>query len=408
MSFENENENRELKTENDEKINEVQTSEKPVYRWTFSDQYNHDEHQREATKKHSHSGARAYAIIMTVAFVLSIALLVGTMFIGDGIIVTKYQDRTIYVRQFDSDSGILTVPEISHKCNPSVVGITTTLPSGVGTGTGIIKSADGYILTNYHVVEGYNRITVTLHDEKEYKAKFIGGDAQADIALLKIEAPNLVAATFGDSDNLIQGEEVVAIGMPAGLDYGWSVTKGIISGINRDVSFYEGDTLVKTMTVIQTDTTINRGNSGGPLINYFGEVIGINTLKLADDYEGMGFAIPIKTALTISDDIQQNVTGYITAAPATAAIGIRGGNVKKADGYDADGVIITSFLDDTSDASKKLKINDIIIGIENKTVVVIDDIINEIKKFDIGDTIKITYIRNGNEYTANVILTSSN
>jgi len=385
----------------------IQNQHPPVYKWTFSDQYIHDQAQKSEKKKSINKGAGAYAIIMTIAFVVSLALLVGTMFIGNGIVVTKYQDRTIFVRDLTDDSGLLTVPEISVKCNPSVVCITTTVSAGTGMGTGIIKSNDGYIITNYHVVEGYKKITVTLYNGTEYNASFIGGDETADIALIRITAPDLVPATFGESDNLIQGEDVVAIGMPAGIEYGWSITKGIISGINRDVEIYDGTTLVKTMTVIQTDTTINKGNSGGPLINYYGEVIGINTLKLADDYENMGFAIPIHSALAIVEDILENGTGYVTAVPEQAAIGIQGQEVEINDGYDVAGILITSFIDSTCDASQKLQVGDIICGIAGTTVTTIDQVRDILSSYNAGDSIEIEYYRNGSRNNTVITLTSN-
>ena len=166
---------------------------------------------------------------------------------------------------------------------PSVVGIVSSVQSMYGTssfsGTGIIMSTDGYIITNNHVIESAQDISVTLMDGSEHKAQLVGRDSRSDLAVIKIDVDNLVAAEFGDSDALKVGELAVAIGNPLGLDLMGTVTDGIISAINRDVVVEE-----RTMTLIQTNAAINSGNSGGPLINKYGQVIGINTLKMQNYY----------------------------------------------------------------------------------------------------------------------------
>ena len=158
-----------------------------------------------------------------------------------------------------------------------------------GTGSGFIYSKDGYIITNHHVVEGATKITVYLSDDTQVEATLIGSDELSDIAVIKIDPTglDLVPMEIGDSDRLVVGDEVIAIGCPAGIQFRGTVTDGIISAINRNVQLSESSGAgKKTMTLLQTNATINKGNSGGPLINSNGQVIGINTLKLTSEYEG--------------------------------------------------------------------------------------------------------------------------
>lgn len=233
-------------------------------------------------------------------------------------------DNGIY-KKVEITQSSTPVEAISEKVSPSIVGIKVTIQSqtpdfffdlgqgGVGEGSGIIIRADGYILTNNHVVEGAvgqnsNKITdgskieVILPSDvnKSYAATVVGRDAKTDIAVLKIDATNLPVAEMGDSDKVKSGELAVAIGNPGGMDYIGSVTAGIISGINRSIQMENGDVL----KLIQTDAAINPGNSGGALVNSQGQVIGMNTVKIAaTGYEGLGFAIPINEANTIAKSL---------------------------------------------------------------------------------------------------------
>ncbi len=219
------------------------------------------------------------------------------------------------------------VTAIAEKAGPSVVGINVEYTyndsffgtqDGGGQGSGIIISADGYILTNNHVVEAAansgnsknrfansGKITVILPNQKDhpYEATIVGLDAKTDIAIIKIDATNLPVAEIGDSDKLKVGEMAVAIGNPAGLEYMGSVTEGIISGLNREVDTGDG----KMLRLIQTDAAISPGNSGGALLNSKGQVVGVNSSKIGgESYEGLGFAIPIKDAMTIAGSLMKN------------------------------------------------------------------------------------------------------
>ena len=251
--------------------------------------------------------------------------------------------------QLASTNGSMSVADIVKKVTPSVVGVQSTFSSSngntnnnsyggffgygngqqgsgsqgmTGVGTGIIMSKDGYIVTNAHVIYddeyGYGEassVQIQMSDETTtYDARIVAYDKEADIAVLKIDADNLTAAEFGDSSSCEVGEMVVAIGNPLGLQFQNTVTCGIISALDRKVTINDN-----TMTLIQTDTAINNGNSGGPLINSSGQVIGINSAKMSSTYsgeatvEGIGFAIPMSEAKSIIDDLINY--GYVTGRP---------------------------------------------------------------------------------------------
>jgi serine protease Do len=197
------------------------------------------------------------------------------------------------------DLPVLTLKEVYDKATPSVVAVLGQQQLYGSVGTGIIFSQDGYILTNCHVIAGCSRCKVWVTDEygvdAEYEARVVGYDEDADLAVLKVEAEGLPAAAFGVSDDLQVGDPVYAIGNPLGVELRNTLTDGIVSAINRDV-----DVDGVKMTLIQTTAALNSGNSGGPLINQYGQVIGINTIKMMSEYdtiEGLGFAIPSSLAL---------------------------------------------------------------------------------------------------------------
>ena len=175
------------------------------------------------------------------------------------------------------------------------------LDDSVSVGTGVIFRADGYILTNYHVLAGGRDCTVAMDTGRTYEARYVAGDERNDLAVLKVELTGLPAATFGDSDQLVVGDKVYAIGNPLGVELRGTLTDGIVSAINRDVQV-DG----RTMTLVQTNAALNSGNSGGPLINACGQVVGINTIKMSSDYsnvEGLGFAIPSASIRRLVNDL---------------------------------------------------------------------------------------------------------
>lgn len=271
---------------------------------------------------------------MVALTVLNLAILGGTFALGHNFgsinkSVASKQELIESMQSDSSDNGVVTTAttqgelattEIAKRVGPAVVGITSTVQSQMsifGTtsqseaeGSGIILSGDGYIVTNNHVVDGATTVKVTLNTGTEYDAKLIGKDEQTDLAVIKIEpTEQLTVATMGDSNSLEVGERVVAIGNPMGLEFFGSVTEGIVSAVNRSI-----DVDNRTMNLIQTDAAINSGNSGGALINTKGEVIGINSVKVAySGVEGMGFAIPSSEAKPIIADLLEH--GYVKGRP---------------------------------------------------------------------------------------------
>ena len=206
------------------------------------------------------------------------------------------------VLEVETDHGReLTAQEIYQRVNPSVVTVMAQLDDSVSVGTGVIFRADGYILTNYHVLAGGRDCTVAMDTGRTYEARYVAGDERNDLAVLKVELTGLPAATFGDSDQLVVGDKVYAIGNPLGVELRGTLTDGIVSAINRDVQV-DG----RTMTLVQTNAALNSGNSGGPLINACGQVVGINTIKMSSDYsnvEGLGFAIPSASIRRLVNDL---------------------------------------------------------------------------------------------------------
>ena len=196
----------------------------------------------------------------------------------------------------------LTAQEVYRQVNPAVAVVLADLGDGsASVGTGVIFSQDCYLITNYHVVEGGQECTVALDSGRSYEAKYVAGDADSDLAVLKVEGQDLPAAVFGDSDLLTVGDKVYAIGNPLGVELRGTLTDGIVSDLDRDVEVED-----RTMTLLQTNAALNSGNSGGPLINEYGQVVGINTIKMTSRYsniEGLGFAIPSAYMERIVNDL---------------------------------------------------------------------------------------------------------
>ena len=305
--------------------------------------------------------------------------------------------------QVSDEPGALSLQQIYKKVIGSVVSIETVTQSGKASGTGIIMSEDGYLITNHHVIEDALAVSVLTSAGTEYTAELIGSDETSDLAVLKIGAQGLPAAEFGDSGALQVGDSVVAIGDPLGVQLRGTMTSGIVSAINRDLSVGE-----RTMSLIQTDAALNSGNSGGPLINGYGQVVGINTMKIGVNYfgsssvEGLGFAIPIASAKPIIDELIEK--GYVSGRPA---IGIKTGYMSVASRiyfHLPDGVYI-SYVYENSDAARKgLREGDIITA-ANGTAVTSEEKLNTVKnQFEAGDVITLTVYRGGVSFDVDVVL----
>jgi len=295
----------------------------------------------------------------------------------------------------------LSLQQIYKKCSPAVVAITASVGgSGFYWGTGIILSENGYIVTNAHIIEGTESAMVTLYDDREFEAKLVGYDSRSDIAVLKIDADGLPCAEFGDSSALEVGDEVLAIGNPLGEELRGTMTNGIISAINRGIT-YNGH----SMTLLQTNAAINEGNSGGPLINMHGQVIGITNMKMMSKYtniEGIGFAIPTAVIKPVVDELIRH--GHVAGRPA---IGITVGTIPAMAGQYytlPDGLYVTG-VEENSDAYKKgIREGDIITEANGTPVSLIEDL-NAIKDtLAVGDTILLTIYRNGETFVVDVVL----
>lgn len=308
------------------------------------------------------------------------------------------------------------VSHIAKKIGPSIVGIKITSPVDTifgiraydeAEGSGIIISKNGYIVTNYHVVEAADpknkgtsatELTVFLSDDREEKAKFIGGDSSKDIAVIKIEADNLTPAELGDSSVLEVGELAVAIGNPLGMEFAGSVTVGYISALNRTMEIGND-----TFSLIQTDAAINPGNSGGALVNAYGQVIGINTVKISvSGVEGLGFAIPINDIKDVIKDLIE--VGYVKGKPF---IGVSGRSITKemSAWYQMpEGFYVLSVTKGVSADNVGIKRGDIITALNGKKVVTISDLEQEKNKFKAGDKVKIEFMRGDKKITKDMVL----
>lgn len=294
------------------------------------------------------------------------------------------------------------VVAVAQIAGPSVVGVKVDfyeqgffgeLQETSEEGSGIIYSEDGYIITNYHVVEDAisstsAQVTVTLSNQEEYTAKIIGTDSVTDLALLKIEATGLTPATFGKSSDLQVGELAVAIGNPLGQEFAGSVTVGYISALNRSIT-----TDGRTYQLIQTDAAINPGNSGGALVNAKGEVIGINTVKVTDTtVEGLGFAIPSDDALKIIEELK--LTGKIVRP----YIGIYGIDMDEATAQRnklVEGVYVYQVFSGSPAEAAGISRGDIIVEFDGQQVKTKQELNNAKNKKSIGDKVKVKVYRGG-------------
>lgn len=317
-----------------------------------------------------------------------------------------------HVQLVGNKGEISPVIAIAQKVTPSVVGVTTygtynywgrqITNQELGSGSGIIYSTDGYIITNYHVIENATSVTVTLSDGTEYDARIVGSDSSSDLAVLKIEASGLPAAELGDSDALQIGELVVAIGNPLGYEN--TVTDGIVSGLNRQLTNY-----TDTMTLIQTNAAINSGNSGGALVNSKGEVIGINSAKLvASNAEGMGFALSINEVKPIVEELISK--GHVSRPYLGVSINSQYQvDEATAEKYEIPmGIQIADVVKGGPADKAGLQAGDIIYKVNDTLIQSFDDLSNIIDNCKVGDQLRILANRNGEKITANVTLAEGN
>ena len=300
----------------------------------------------------------------------------------------------------------LSLQELYDQCSKSIVAIKGYQDGvdGYYWGSGIILSEDGLILTNTHVIENCDTASVTLFDNSSYDAALVGADSTSDIAVLRIETTGLTPASFGDSAELAIGDQVAAIGNPLGETFRMTLTDGIISAIDRGIS-YNGH----SMTLLQTNTAINEGNSGGALFNMYGQVIGVTNMKMMSSYssiEGIGFAIPSSTIAAVADSLMQ----YGEVRGRTA-IGITVGAIPEnvTSHYDLPTGLYVSAVEEKSDAAAKgIQQGDIITAVNGNPASATSDILTVKNTLSVGDTITFTIWRDGETFDVDVTLVDEN
>lgn len=364
-----------------------------------------------------------YGLVVGAMFLTLLVLLLVVLLIGEqraafplgGGSVAGLTERVVYVKGDGDTEEALAVEAAVAKMLPSSVSIHVSRLAGVGVGSGVVLSEDGYIATNHHVIDDATSISVRLYGGTRYSATVIAADETADLAVLKIEATGLTPATFADSDALVVGETVMAIGAPTGISYSETVTRGIVSSAGRAVQVYnEEGTHEYTLVMVQTDASVNPGNSGGPLINRNGEVIGIVTNKVVFYEEGatvfadgMGLAIPANAAKAILEDLKaQRQPDYDGFYYPAARLGISGKNVSESGFYMRTGILVTEFTSPRFDAAEKLKKNDIILSIDGSRTENIQTMQMILEEYLAGATVRLTVFRKGAEITVDVVLGS--
>ena len=371
--------------------------------------------ERKNPEKKKPKDSSPYVTKKFLVICLVIAIIVSSIF-GAALAsayMSRSQNRThsnLSESSLDKATGSkLTVAEIVAKNEDAVVEIVVSSTSqGMfgqqqltqGAGSGVIVNPNGYIVTNYHVVEGASSVKVTLHDGKSYNASIVGGDDANDLAVLKINAKDLQVATLGDSSSVVVGDLAVAIGNPLG-QLGGTATTGIISALDRRLTI-EG----RTLTLMQTDAAINPGNSGGGLFNGAGELIGIVDAKTsATGVEGLAFAIPINT---LKDEIDSLISNGKVSSKPSIGITIYDVSEDTAKYYNLDGagVYIAEVTGENAQKAGFQK-NDRIISINKKTVTSSSDLISRVRENKIGDTVTVVVSRSGQEISIKTVLEES-
>lgn len=364
----------------------------------------HERNRHETASKPITLTRKTLGLLIAACMALSCVFGIGGAYIGNSLSGQQSSsgsgaanvETTGYDLE-DATGSNMTIQEITNAAQKSVVEIKT---EGVvsdswmqeyvteGAGSGVIISKDGYIVTNNHVIEDANKITVTTYDEHSYEAELVGTDSSNDVAVLKVNATGLNPATYGNSDQLKVGDLAVAIGNPLG-ELGGTVTAGIISATDRELSI-DG----KTMTLLQTDSSINPGNSGGGLFNGDGQLIGIVVAKSSgSDVEGLGFAIPINTAADVAQQLMDN--GYVSGQPWTGMTYTEGSS-----GFDSllgnDGGTVYIYSVDTTTAKLAgFKAGDVVFAVDDQQITSIEDLSSVITSHDVGDKLKFTIVRDG-------------
>lgn len=344
-------------------------------------------------------------MVVTGFMIFALAMLggyAGYSLAGEG----SSSNGTNIIKTSATDKATNDIATIAKSASKTVVEITTeSVTNGnfmrqyvsEGAGSGVILTDDGYIITNYHVVNGASKIKVRTSDEKEYEATYVGGDAQTDVAVLKIEAKDLTVAAIGNSDKLDVGESVVAIGNPLGT-LGGTVTEGIISATSREITIDN-----QAMTLLQTSAAINPGNSGGGLFNTNGELIGVvNAKSSGEDVEGLGFAIPINKAIEIAEQLMDK--GYATGNYTIGVSMIEVNDETTMQQYDVtkEGIYVYSVEEGLPAQKAGMQSGDLLVSVNGKKASDFDTIKDQIKNSEKGNTITIVVQRDNANKTITI------
>ena len=368
------------------------------YRWSYGEQC---AYEQKCDRKRKKRGAVIYAVTLATAFLCCFAILIG--------VFAVYGDRT------PTTAGGTSVADVAEAMLPSTVLIVGSTSSSNHYGSGFFIREDGYIVTNYHVVEGQDALSVLLYGEEQMRrASLVGYSIQDDIAVIKIVGGDYPAVTVGSSAALRVGDVTVAVGNPTGPGGAWTTTSGIVSALDRTVSFTSHGMMID-MKMLQTDAALNSGNSGGPLCNDRGEVIGIVTRKY-NDAEGIGLAIPIDGAMPlINAIIQSGGTDGVesTVSRSRPLIGVSAVDVKRGEQFVAtvsstyipqqktfvaacDGVAVLS-VDTSIPASDGLRVGDVIYAIDGVPCTTVGAMTEILYEYDLGDKAVLSVSRNGEE-----------
>ncbi len=366
-----------------------------AYRWSYAEQAAYDKAER---KKRQGRGAGVYALIMAIAFLICIAVLVVTLVVNS----------TVEPPLTDLPTG-----QIAEAVNPATVLISVSVENSIGYGTGFFVRSNGYIVTNYHVVANARSMSVTLYTGETLEPVLKWHSAADDLAVLKVEGSDFPTVAIGNSDEVAVGDKAVAIGNPSGVNCPWTTTQGIISAVNREITV-ESPSAIVDMVMLQTDAPVNPGNSGGPLCNGQGEVIGIVTRKVTDS-DGLGMAIPINGAMELVNAyIDRGSTDYVVSknARVRASLGIQAASVKEGDQITAsyyaeqDGVLVVATTKGGS-AEGILQPGDIILKMDGERIQDMDALKEKLYEYRGGDRVTIVIDRLGEEMTVSVQFNSA-
>jgi len=409
-----------------ESVEEMPSEERPCFDFGVGGPSNEKREKR---------GRGAFFAIFGSVIAICLALLILLLFLGDNgirIFRTLHSERVVYVREDDGTSGLLTPQEVADRIRKSTVTVSVKTTGTPGIGSGFVYDANGHICTNYHVIEGALSVQVTLPDGNTVDAEVVGYDIPADLAVLRVQASGLLPVTLGSSSSLLVGDEVVAVGTPASMTLSGTATFGKVSYTNRLLPVDDNldGIFEKKLHVIQTDTSVNFGNSGGPMADMYGRVIGVVVRKIAGDnekaYEGLGFAIPIDGARIILDAIIEDgsFTGKNPVIEGRSLLGVTGhagvkgkwylvdpltNKVKSSDiaveGYHympANGVYVTETQG--ANAKNRLYAGDVILAVNGFVVQDMQELLTIVNCYPCGTTVSVRVLRGDAETTVQLVL----